>query len=120
MFFKKRKRKLTKAVPFVLKNAETNKYVMAKKKANGVYEYIGSDTTDITSSTVFSFDENCTEVKISYLPEGTYNIIKEDIWLIFQYIAETIKIMCLACIFIVSMSFIIIFFLLAMGLLFNG
>ena len=117
MLFKNRKRK---PLPFVLKNAETNKYIVAKKNANGVYEYIGSDTTDITSSTVFSFDENCTEVKISYLPEGTYNIIKEDIWLIFQYIAETIKIMCLACIFIVSMSFIIIFFLLAMGLLFNG
>lgn len=117
MFFKKKKRK---PVPFVLKNAETNKYIVAKKNANDAYEYIGSDTTDITSATIFSLDENCTEVKISYLPEGTYNIIKEDIWLIFQYIAETVKIMCLACIFIVSMSFIIIFFLLAMGLLFNG
>lgn len=120
MFFKKKKRTLTKEVPFILQNTKTNKYIVAKKKANDAYEYIGSDTTDITSATIFSLDENCTEVKISYLPEGTYNIIKEDIWLIFQYIAETVKIMCLACIFIVSMSFIIIFFLLAMGLLFNG
>ena len=120
MFFKKKKRTLTKEAQFVLQNTKTNKYIVAKKNANGVYEYIGSDTTDITSSTVFSLDANCTEVKIAYLPEGTYNIIKEDVSLIFQYIAETIKIMCLACIFTVSMSFIIIFFLLAMGLLFNG
>lgn len=136
MFFKKKKRTHTKEVPFVLKDTKNNKYIVAKKNANDVYECTGSGVTDIASATVFSPDANYAKVKIANLPEGTYTIIelndssgympsanqtepRSKQKVIFSYIAETIKLLCLACIFIVSMSFIIVFFLLVMRSLFN-
>lgn len=140
MFFKKRKRKLTKAVPFVLKNAETNKYVMAKKKANGVYEYIGSDTTDIASATMFSPDATYAKMKIANLPEGTYTVIetkcyfeytssanqtkprsklKEYLKEYFSLIACILKLFCLVLAFILSIIFISIFFFFVLPIAFR-
>lgn len=140
MFFKKKKRTLTKEAPFVLQNTKTNKYIVAKKNANGVYEYIGSDTTDITSSTVFSLDANCTEVKIAYLPEGTYTVIetkcyfeytssanqtkprsklKEYLKEYFSLIACILKLFCLVLAFILSIIFISIFFFFVLPIAFR-
>ena len=126
MFFKKRK--LIKVVPFVLKNAKTNKYIVAKKNANGVYEYIGSDTTDIASATMFSPDVNYAKIKIANLPEGTYTVIETKCYSeytpstnqteprsilkeYFLLIADFFKLSCYVLPFIVLIIFIIIFFL---------
>lgn len=131
MFFKKKKRTLTKEVPFILQNTKTNKYIVAKKKANGVYEYIGSDTTDIASATMFSPDATYAKMKIANLPEGTYTVIetkcyfeytssanqtkprsklKEYLKEYFSLIACILKLFCLVLAFILSIIFISIFF----------
>ena len=140
MFFKKKKRKLTKAVPFVLKNAETNKYVTAKKNANSVYEYIGFDTTDIASATMFSPDATYAKIKIANLPEGTYTVIetkcyfeytssanqtkprsklKEYLKEYFSLIACILKLFCLVLAFILSIIFISIFFFFVLPIAFH-
>lgn len=140
MFFKKRKRKLIKVVPFVLKNAKTNKYIVAKKNANGVYEYSGSDTTDIASATMFSPDVNYAKIKIANLPEGTYTVIetkcyseytpstnqteprsklKEYLKEYFSLIACILKLFCLVLAFILSIIFISIFFFFVLPIAFR-
>ena len=140
MFFKKRKRKLTKVVPFVLKNAKTNKYIVAKKNANGGYEYIGSDTMDIASATMFSPDATYAKMKIANLPEGTYTVIetkcyfeytssanqtksrselKEYLKEYFSFIACELKLYCLVLAFILSIIFISIFFFFVLPIAFH-
>lgn len=140
MFFKKKKRTLTKEAPFVLQNTKTNKYIVAKKNANGVYEYIGSDTTDITSSTVFSLDATYAKMKIANLPEGTYTVIetkcyfeytssanqtkprsklKEYLKEYFSLIACILKLFCLVLAFILSIIFISIFFFFVLPIAFR-
>lgn len=140
MFFKKKKRTLTKEVPFILQNTKTNKYIVAKKKANGVYEYIGSDTTDIASATMFSPDATYAKMKIANLPEGTYTVIetkcyfeytssanqtkprsklKEYLKEYFSLTACILKLFCLVLAFILSIIFISIFFFFVLPIAFR-
>ena len=140
MFFKKKKRTLTKEVPFILQNTKTNKYIVAKKKANGVYEYIGSDTTEIASATMFSPNATYAKMKIANLPEGTYTVIetkcyfeytssanqtkprsklKEYLKEYFLLIACILKLFCLVLAFILSIIFISIFFFFVLPIAFR-
>lgn len=136
MFFKKKKRTLTKEAPFVLQNTKTNKYIVAKKNANGVYEYIGSDTTDIASATMFSPDATYAKMKIANLPEGTYTVIETKCYFeytssanqtkprsklkeYFSLIACILKLFCLVLAFILSIIFISIFFFFVLPIAFR-